>query len=259
MKTTIELICRQKRRRIRAWSHNRVGIYIRVVGGSALTWMDGFYLYSVTQCQCGQSQSDNRHEEKSQIIYTQTSPISRCCGLDDTCVYQKKKSHSSIPYAHSHRLRTLAGIRIINIYILVYRNLLLLPTEQMKNQFFLHWLHAVAHLPSWSLMASNGIHPSFQIRMEDALLATVFPSSVINSLIFYVAAHSMPHPLTIPATMSATRMLNFSRTRVPAYGVPPTPLVALMWEMFMIMTLTMTFFTIFVVHFRHGFEDRWNE
>ena len=218
--------------------------------------MDGFYLYSVTQCQCGQSQSDNRHEEKSQIIYTQTSPISRCCGLDDTCVYQKKKSHSSIPYAHSHRLRTLAGIRIINIYILVYRNLLLLPTEQMKNQFFLHWLHAVAHLPSWSLMASNGIHPSFQIRMEDALLATVFPSSVINSLIFYVAAHSMPHPLTIPATMSATRMLNFSRTRVPAYGVPPTPLVALMWETFMIMTLTMTFFTIFVVHFRHGFEDR---
>ena len=175
--------------------------------------------------------------------YTQTSPISRCCGLDDTCVYQKKKSHSSIPYAHSHRLRTLAGIRIINIYILVYRNLLLLPTEQMKNQFFLHWLHAVAHLPSWSLMASNGIHPSFQIRMEDALLATVFPSSVINSLIFYVAAHSMPHPLTIPATMSATRMLNFSRTRVPAYGVPPTPLVALMWETFMIMTLTMTFFT----------------
>ena len=46
--------------------------------------------------------------------------------------------------------------------------------------------------------------------IKDAPLATVFPSAVLNCLIFIAPATSlmaMAHPMTISATMSATRML----------------------------------------------------
>ena len=58
MKTTIEL-CHQKCRLIQACSHNRVGIYIMVVGGGV-----DFKGWFSVQCQCGQSRSNNRHKEK---------------------------------------------------------------------------------------------------------------------------------------------------------------------------------------------------
>ena len=66
MKTTTEL-CRQKRRRIQACSHNRAGIviYIMGVGGGAKT--DG--VGNPVQCQCGQVlQSSCNKETISWII-----------------------------------------------------------------------------------------------------------------------------------------------------------------------------------------------
>merc|ERR1712046_122622 len=71
------------------------------------------------------------------------------------------------------------------------------------------------------------VHPPFQVRMEDAPLATVFPfSAVVNFLMLF--ASTMTHPLSI-RPMSATRMVYFrprpALTSVTAYGVPPNPLL----------------------------------
>ena len=115
------------------------------------------------------------------------------------------------------------------------------------------------------------------IRMlEDAPLATVFPSAVLQCMIYcapMAMAHA-PHPMP----MSATRIFEFPWTRNPwemrscvsAYGVPPNPPVALMREIIIMaimpdsMTSTLTLqiptLTLFVddFDFRQGVEDRWN-